>query len=613
MTLRGNVSGNYTMKKNNFYIVIILLIMVCLAAFGRIAGNHFINLDDPGYVTKNYIVQNGLNLQSIKWAFSSTYLAFWHPLTWLSHMLDWSLFGDHAGGHHLVSLFLHMGSVLFLFLFLYKTTNHIWPSALAAAFFALHPLRVESVAWAAERKDVLSMFFGMASIYAYAFYAERTNPSKYFLCLVLFALSLMSKPMMVTLPFIFLLLDYWPLKRWQDALSAPAGNRFRFTGGLLGEKIPFLMLTIASSVIVFWAEKKAGALPPADALTLSTRLANGIVSYVTYLIKTFWPIDLAVFYPYDFFLPFWEILISSIILILITFAMIYYFKKLPFLSVGWFWYLGTLIPMIGLVQVGKHAMADRYTYLPSTGIAMMLAWGTSFLFKKEEVRKKFLFPAAIVLLILLAFFTWKQCGYWKSSLSLFNHVSQIMKNNNPTRDNRGADFTELGQYQQQREIQHYNKVIIMNPHDFMAYYNRGIAYSIIGQYQNAIRDYNEAIHLKPDYAEAYNNRGNIYGQHGQYELAIKDFDQVISLNAGHFKAYHNRGLAYTELGRHQDALKDFNTAISLKPDYAGAYNNRANVYLKQGDSVSGCRDAQKACVLGNCKMLELAKEKGLCR
>ena len=599
------------MKKKIY--IIIFLIIACLAAFGRISGNHFINLDDPGYITNNYLVQNGLNFQNIKWAFTTSYLAFWHPLTWISHMLDWSIFGTNAGGHHLVSLLLHIGTVLFLFLFLNKTTNNIWSSAFAASLFALHPLRVESVAWASERKDVLSMFFGMASIYFYAFYAEGSKLSKYFLCLMLFALSLMSKPMMITLPFVLLLLDYWPLGRWQRTLSDSSEKRLKLAGRLLWEKIPFIILSIASSVIVFWAEKKAGSLSSVDILPLLTRAANAIVSYVTYLEKTFWPINLVVFYPYDFFLPLWEIIISGIILILITLVVIYGIKQIPFLFTGWFWYLGTLVPMIGLVQVGKHAMADRYTYLPSIGIAIMLAWGIPLLFKREEIRKKVLLPASVVTLATLSFLTWTQCGYWKSSITLFNHASRVMKNNELARGNRGADFTELGQYQQQREIQDYNKAISLKPDNAETYYNRGIAFSKISQYQNAIKDYNEAIRLKPDYAEAYNNRGIIYGQHGQYQLAIEDFNKVISMKPDHIKAYNNRGLAYSELGQYQSAVKDFNKVIRLKPDYANAYNNRANVFIKKGDSISGCRDARKACALGNCKILEDAAGKELCR
>jgi lipoprotein NlpI len=600
------------MKKKNIYIIIFLII-ACLAAFGRISGNHFINLDDPGYITNNYLVQNGLNFQNIKWAFTTSYLAFWHPLTWISHMLDWSIFGTNAGGHHLVSLLLHIGTVLFLFLFLNKTTNNIWSSAFAASLFALHPLRVESVAWASERKDVLSMFFGMASIYFYAFYAEGSKLSKYFLCLMLFALSLMSKPMMITLPFVLLLLDYWPLGRWQRTLSDSSEKRLKLAGRLLWEKIPFIILSIASSVIVLWAEKKAGSLSSVDILPLLTRTANAIVSYVTYLEKTFWPVNLVVFYPYDFFLLLWEIIISGIILILITLVIIYGIKQMPFLFTGWFWYLGTLVPMIGLVQVGKHAMADRYTYLPSIGIAIMLAWGIPLLFKREEIRKKVLLPASVAMLATLSFLTWVQCGYWKSSITLFNHASRVMKNNELARGNRGADFTELGQYQQQQEIQGYNKAISLKPDNAETYYNRGIAFSKIGQYQNAIKDYNEAISLKPDYAEAYNNRGIIYGQHGQYQLAIEDFNKVISMKPDHIKAYNNRGLAYSELGQYQRAVKDFNKVIRLKPDYANAYSNRANVFIKKGDSISGCRDARKACALGNCKILEDAAGKELCR
>lgn len=599
------------MKKKNVYIIVALLIIASLAAFGRIAGNHFINFDDPGYITKNYMVQSGLNLQSIKWAFSTTHLSYWHPLTWLSHMLDWTLFGNNAGGHHLVNLLLHIGTVIFLFFFLNKTTKNIWAAAFAAAFFALHPLRVESVAWASERKDVLSMFFGTACLYAYTFYVESHKRSRYFFCLILFLFSLMSKPMMVTLPFVLLLLDYWPLQRLKITAYVPA--EFLKTGfRLILEKVPFLLMTIALSIVTIWAQAREGAVASSDALPFLTRLSGAGVAYITYLIKIFWPYQLTVFYPYKFSIPEWQIWISAIILVLITIIVISRIRKMPFLFAGWFWYLGTLVPVIGLVQVGKQAMADRYTYLSSIGISIMLAWSLPLLFKNKNLRKRILLPAAITLLVLLSLLTWKQCSYWKSIFTLFNHASRIMKNDDTARQNRGADFTELGQYQQQQEIQEYNKAIRLKPDNAEAYYNRGIAYSKIGQYQNAIRDYNEAIRLKPDYAEAYNNRGNIYGQHGEYKLAIEDFTKVIVLNPRHFKAYHNRGLAYSELRRYADAVKDFDKAIDLQPDYASAFNNKATAHLKLGDKTTGCRDAKKACELGNCKILEYAKKRGYC-
>jgi hypothetical protein len=350
------------MNRKYYYFIIISLIVFSCAAFGRITTNDFVNYDDHGYITENNHVKSGFNSENIKWATTAIVVSNWHPLTLLSHMLDWSLFGNNAGGHHLVSLLLHIGSVILLFLFLYKTTHHLWPSAFAAAFFALHPLRVESVAWASERKDVLSIFFGMATIYAYSFYTESFKLSKYLLCLILFALALMSKPMLVTMPFVLMLLDYWPLGRLEKALSAPIGSRYQLTVRLVWEKIPFIALTIASSILTFWAQNKKGAVASDAILPLAKRVSTAIVSYVAYLEKTLYPINLSVYYPYNFSIPLWKVLTSCLILISITLMVLYYMKKLPFLFTGWFWYLGTLIPVIGLVQVGTQAMADRYSY-----------------------------------------------------------------------------------------------------------------------------------------------------------------------------------------------------------------------------------------------------------
>jgi hypothetical protein len=398
------------MKKNNLYLIILLLIIIAFVAFGRIASNDFTNFDDSAFITENSYVQSGFNYESIKWAFTTIHLSYWHPLTWLSYILDWSLFGANASGHHFVSLLFHIGSVILLFLFLNKSTNNFRLSAFAAAFFALHPLRVESVAWAAERKDVLSMFFGMASIYAYSFYVENQKLSKYLLCVILFILALMSKPMMVTLPFVLLLLDYWPLTRWQKAGSSPVETRSHFIGKIIWEKMPFFLLTIVFSIVTFWAQNKLGSVYSAKNMPFLQRIGNAIVCYAAYLGKTFWPVDLAVYYPYDSSLHLGAIFISVVILILITLVVFYYIRKLPFLFTGWFWYLGTLIPVIGLIQTGSQAMADRYTYLPSAGIAIMLSWSIPLLLPSESIRKKILLPAAIAFFIILSFLTWKQCG-----------------------------------------------------------------------------------------------------------------------------------------------------------------------------------------------------------
>ena len=524
------------MKKKHIGLVIFLLIVLSCLAFGRIAGNNFINYDDNKYITENNYLQHGINKESVKWAFTTTYFSYWHPLTWLSHILDWSIFGANPSGHHLVSLLLHIFAVIFLFLFLNKTTDDVWLSAFAAAFFAIHPLRVESVAWASERKDVLSMCFAMACLYSYAFYAKLPKLSRYLLCLVLFSLALMSKPTMVTLPFVLMLLDYWPLKRW------PTERRNNLAGKLILEKFPFICLSIAVCVITFWAQNKDEQIASIEHLPFFNRVANSLTSYTFYLGKTFWPDNLAVFYPYDLSLSLWKIIFSGTILTVTTIVVFYCIRKLPFLFVGWLIYLGTLIPVIGFVQSGAQSMADRYTYLPSIGIIFMLAGGISYLIKNANINEKIILPAAIAVITVMAILTWRQCGYWQNSLNLFSHALRVTQNN------------------------------------YLAHNSRGIAYGEISQYQQAIDDFNKAIFLKPDY----------------------------------FKAYNNRGFAYTKLGQYQNAVHDYNEAIRLKPDYATAYENRGFVYLIQGNNMSGCSDLQKACSLGICTTLEVAKFKGYC-
>ena len=567
------------MKKKYTYLIIIFLIASSCVAFGRIAGNDFINYDDNEYITENYQIQSGINLQTIKWAFTTTYCSYWHPLTWLSHMLDWSMFGANASGHHLISLFLHVGSVIFLFLFLNKTTNNIWPSAFAATLFALHPLRVESVAWASERKDVLSMFFGMAALYAYAFYVELPKLSKYILCLLLFIFSLMSKPMMVTTPFILLLLDYWPLKRWQKRIMYH-NKRFNPVGWLILEKIPFICLTIVVGILTIWAQNKVGTIASTETLPFLARTSNAILSYMAYMGKIFWPVNLAVFYPYEYFFSLWKVLISAIILIVITIAGLYYIKKIPFIFVGWFWYLGTLVPVIGLVQVGEQAMADRYTYMPSIGIAIMLSWGIPLLFKREDIRKKILFPVAMAFLAVLVIISWKQCGYWKNSITIFNHVLKVTNNNHIAHNNLGYTFLEKGETA--KAIYHFDKAISINRNYIKAYYNRGNAYSKLGQYQRAIEDYNEAIRLNPDFADAYNNRGFINAKFGQYNLAIEDFNNAIRIMPSSADAYYNRGVIYAKFGQYERAMEDYNEAVRLKPDYYDALYNKGIIYGERG-------------------------------
>jgi Flp pilus assembly protein TadD len=397
--------------------------------------------------------------------------------------------------------------------------------------------------------------------------------------------------------------------------------------------------------VTIWAQNKGGALVSVQKLPFAERVVNAIISYVSYLGKIFSPVDLAVFYPYEHSFPFWQVLVSCLILIGITIIVIYTIKKLPFLFVGWFWYLGTLIPVIGLVQVGTQAMADRYTYFPSIGIVIMLVWGIALLFQREDMRKKILFPAGVAYLAILAVLTWQQCGYWKNSIELFNHALHITKDNALAHsnlglalfeegkteeavdhynkairlkpdyadayNNRGTAYAHLGQ--QQRAIEDFNQVIRLQPDYAVAYYNRGFIYSELGQYQRAIEDYNQAIRQQPDYADAYNNRGIIYCVLGQYQLAIENCNEAILLRPDYADAYNNRGISYAKLGQYQRAIENYTEAIRLKPDYADAYNNRGLTYLLQDNNNLGCSNAQKACAWGNCKALERAKGKGFCR
>jgi tetratricopeptide (TPR) repeat protein len=596
------------MKKKYVYIVVVLLTVTCLAAFGRIAHNGFINFDDPKYLTENLHIQSGLNFQNLKWAFSAVVVSNWHPLTMLSHMLDWTLFGNNAGGHHLMSLLFHIGAVIFLFLFLFKTTNNLWPAAFAAAFFALHPLRVESVAWASERKDVLSMFFGMAALYAYAFYAEKEKIARYLICLVLFALSLMSKPMLVTLPFVLLLLDYWPLKRL--TVSGSFNDMLKKSGRLIKEKIPFFALAVASGIVTVWVQNKGGSVSSMDALPFLHRAQNAIVSYIAYLEKIFLPVNLAVFYPYELLLPTWKVIAALMVLLFITVSVIYYIRKLPFLFVGWFWYQGTLIPVIGLVQVGTQAMADRYTYLPSIGISIMLAWGIALFFTKKTSRKIILFPAAVAVVLILSALTWRQCGYWKNSITLYEHTLSVTRNNEKIHNNLGYVLLEKGDIH--TSIEHFNAAIRLNPYHHGFYMNRGEALSKAGMYQGALEDFNKSISLKPDYADAWYNRGTLHGKLGNSQAALEDLNEAIRVQPQYAKAFNNRAIVYTNMGLYQTAIEDFNQVIRIMPGYNDALNNRAYAYLKQGDHRKGCGDAQLACQRGNCTALQYAHKNNLC-
>ncbi len=589
-----------TNSKKQILIIYIVLAVVTLAVFWQVHQYDFVNIDDVIYVTENSHVLSGITLDGFRWAFSTTYAEFWHPLTWLSLMLDYKLFGLNAGGYHITNLVLHVLSTLLLFWLFNRMTGEIWKSAFVAALFSLHPLRVESVAWISERKDVLSAFFWMLTLCLYVYYIEKPAIKRYLLVLFSFALALTSKPIVVTLPVIMILLDYWPLRR----LRSKKGNLILWQ---LKEKMPFFILTAFFSVITLYAHLK----PSVIYNPLYYRIANAPVSFVTYLGQTFWPHDLAFYYPFSVKLPIWQVFGSALLIIFISVAVIVTVKQLPYLFVGWLWYVITILPVIGIIKISSFAMADRYYYLPSIGIAIMLAWGIPSLIKSENMRKKILFPATISFLIILSVVTWKQCGYWKNSIQLSTHALRVTKNNHLAHG--VLAYALLGEGKIEEAIEHYNEAIRIDPNDDNAYKNRGISYFKLGQYQNAIENFNEAIRLKPDYSLIYYIRGNTYNNLGQYQGAIEDYNEAIRLKQDYADAYRYRGTAYFNLGQYQSAIEDYDEAIRLKQNYADAYNDRAFVYLNQGKKELGCHDAQKGCELGNCRILEGAKVRGFCR
>ncbi|MDD3953249.1 MAG: tetratricopeptide repeat protein [Lentisphaeria bacterium] len=720
-TSKETFSPDAAQQKKLIPILICLaLAILTVAAFWQLRDCGFINMDDGLYVYRNAAVQSGLNVDSIKAAFSpqlAKLSGHWHPLTWLSWMLDYELFGLNPQGYHLINLLFHVVNTLLLFLVLRRMTKSLWPSAFVACLFALHPLHVESVAWIAERKDVLSTFFWMLTMGAYSYYVESPGLKRYVFVVLFFVLGLLAKPMLITLPFVLLLLDFWPLRRFSEikpndrvqteALNSVASDKQKKNSKkkqvaavkqpmevkkstnpeykwsriypLLREKVPLFVLAILSSVITYFAAQSAGAVESTAALPLGVRIGNAFVSYIAYIGKMIWPSNLAIFYPHPLGVILWQVLGSVLLLVVITLAVIRRAKKSPYLATGWLWYLGTLVPVIGIVQAGSQAMADRYSYISLIGLFVMAAWGVPELLKKWRYRKETLLALSALIVLGLSVKTWTQVGYWQDSVALYDHTLKVTDHNWVIYNNRGAVYNDRGNYRQAIEdlnkaieikpdyadaysnrgaaykglgnyrqaIEDYNRAIGIKPNEAMAFSNRGNAYKGLGNVRQAIEDYNRAIEIKPDEAMAYGNRGVAYKGLGNYRQAIEDLNKAIEINANYVDAYMNRGAAYGALGNYRQAVEDLNKAIEIKPDEAMAYRNRGNayaglgnvrqaiedysraiaikpgdadayfnrgfVYLKQGDNISGCRDAQKACALGNCKLLKAANNGGLCR
>jgi Flp pilus assembly protein TadD len=591
-------------KKSFVIFTYVVLILSTLLVFWQVRNFDFINYDDNLYVSENQHVLNGLTQDGIIWAFTTGHAANWHPVTWFSLMLDCQLFGPNPGWIHLVNLLLHLANTLLLFAVLKKMTGSLWPSAFVAAAFAIHPMHVESMAWIAERKDVLSTLFWLLTMLAYLAYVRRLGAFRYALTLVLFALGLMAKPMLVTLPFVLLLLDYWPLKRFSIAdcqlpiEKSPKSKiqNLKFAQSfwhLIVEKVPFLALAAVSSVITFFVQKGSGAVPDINTLSLQSRVANVFLSYTRYIGKMFWPQNLAVFYPFDIrvFL-FWRVMLCVLLLVGISFLVIRFGRKQKYLPVGWFWFVGTLIPVIGLVQVGLQSYADRYTYIPYIGLFIMIAWGMPKLLSKWTQRKMALGLSMVIVLTTLGICAHQQVSYWSNGIALFTHAIEVTQNNDVAYNNLGVAYDSLGRYQD--AIEAYKQAIGIEPDYADAHYNLGNAYQRFGRHQDAIEAYKHAVRIKPDYAKAHNNLGVAYSSLGRHQDAIESYKQAIRIKPDYAEAHFNLGNAYGKLSRCQDEVESYKQAIRIEPDYVDAHYNLGNAYQRLGryqDSIESYKQA----------------------
>jgi len=562
-------------KKSLVISIYFILAVSTLLVFWQVRNFDFVNYDDMEYIYQNPNIQTGITGQSIKWAITAGYAANWHPLTWLSHITDWRIFGKNAGGHHVVNLIFHIANTLLLFIVLKQMTSALWQSAFVAALFALHPMHVESVAWVSERKDVLSIFFWMLTMWTYQRYVKQPGVTRYILVVLTFALGLMAKPMLVTLPFVLLLLDYWPLERF--------GRRTVFY--LIREKIPFFILSAVSCVVTFLVQRKGGSVVHAYALLLYDRFANAFLSYAGYIAKMFCPWKLAIFYPLSSVRsPFWQIAACALLLFGISFLVVRLGRNQRYLPVGWFWFLGTLVPVIGIVQVGQQAYADRYTYIPYIGLFLMLAWGLPELLGKWRYRKIALGSSMIIVLTTLGICAHQQVSFWKNSITLFSHAIEVTQNNWLAHNNLGFAYSNLGRYTE--SIDAYKQAIKFNPHYAEAYFNLGNDYAALGLGAESIDAYTQAVKIRPNYAQAYCNLGSAYTKLGRYTEAIEAYKQTIKIRPNYAEAYSNLGVVYENLGRYSEAVDACKQAIKIRPDYVEAYYNLGLTYLKIGDKNS---------------------------
>jgi tetratricopeptide (TPR) repeat protein len=571
--------------------------------YGQTLGHDFINFDDGAYVYDNPAVRAGLSVSSIKWAFTHIHSGNWHPLTSLSHMLDCQLYGLNPAGHHFGNVLLHAVTAILLFLGLRGMTSQLWPSAFVATLFALHPLRVESVAWVSERKDVLSGLFFVLTMGAYVRYARQQAAMKvagtlpvlprwyaspaYWIALFFFALGLLSKPMLVTVPFVLLLLDFWPLGRWGFPLR-PLPKNFP---QLLLEKIPFVLLTLGSCVATVWAQQQA--LVSTVRLTLPWRIGNTVVAYATYLGQMIWPSDLIIFYPHPAnrltVLTIGFCLLLLIGLTIFAFAMR---RRAPFLLMGWLWYLGMLVPVIGLVQVGSQAHADRYTYLPQIGLYIMVTFGLLHFFTASRGRDQRLGLAAAVILLAAGTSAYFQTRHWRDSVTLWTRAIHCTTGNFLAHYNLGTALAQ--RLKVDDAIQQYQRALQLRPDYREAHYILGAAFETKGQLPLAIQHYEMALKLDPNYVDAYVHLGTAMATQNRLDEAIYHYGRALNLQPENADAHYNLGVALTRQGKLDTAIEHYGKALQIQPDSADTHYNLGNALVRKGKPAEAVPHYEKA-------------------
>src|SRR5664279_1321823 len=555
------------------------LAVATLAVYGQVISHQFINLDDDIYIRENRMVIGGLTFKGIAWAFTTFYDSNWHPLTWLSHIVDSQIFGPNAGGHLLVNALIHVANTLLLFLFLKRVTGASWPSAIVAALFALHPLHVESVAWAIERKDTLSTFFGLLSLLAYAGYAEAPSWKRYMLVALWLGLGLMAKPTLVTWPFVLLLLDYWPLRRleWQPADGI--GPFAKAWVPLIREKLPLFCLVVASMVVTYLAQFYAGTTALVDASFLM-RLSNALAAYAKYLLLTVWPSGLAVNYPLSpAGVPAWQVAAAVVLLLAITAIAIREARKRPYLITGWLWFLGTLVPMIGLVQVGGgRAMADRYYYIPSIGLFMAIIFGLADLAVAWRIGRVTIAAASAIVLLILGSLTVLQVSRWRDSVTLFEWTLSVTSDNALIHNQLGVILNRQGTHDE--AIAHFTEALRIKSDYFHALANMGWALGQQGKAAEAIGFLQRALMVRPDSADTHRQLALVLARQGKNGDALREF---VKANPNDFGTRVRLGETLARQGKLSEAIAQLSEAVRIKPDSADVHNNLGLLLLMTGE------------------------------